>query len=62
MARGPSIDGHIDLEIQNGDSTNVDNVQGSFGFLSHGRGYLHTEHLYYSLHFYNNTTWYLFCD
>ena len=56
MVRGPSIDGHIDLEIQSGDSINVDNALGSVGFLAHVKGYLQTEHLYDSLHFYNSST------
>jgi len=56
MAHGPSIDGHIDLEIQSGDWLNVDYFLGSFGFLAPGRRYLQTEHLYYSLHFYSIPT------
>jgi len=44
MACEPSIDGHIDLEIQSGDSINVNHALGSVGFLAHGTNYLETEH------------------
>ena len=62
MACEPSIDSHTDLEIQSSDLNNIDNTLGSVGFLAQGMDYLQTKHLYNSLHFYNSTTWHLFCD
>lgn len=46
MASEPSIDGHVDLQIQRGRPIVVDNILGSVGFLAQSTGYLETEYLY----------------
>jgi len=50
MARDPSIEGHVELEIKSNGVLKIDKVLGSVGFLAQDKDYLQTEHLYVCIH------------